>query len=65
MFPTDYSITLFDRRFRFNVARLRLVWGAGEIDWRALFDLLDLSPFDRAVMRGLGRLPAPGGGEGR
>jgi glycosyltransferase involved in cell wall biosynthesis len=52
----DYA-RLFDRRFRFNVVRLRLVWGAGQIDWRALFDLLDLSGLDRTVMRSLGRLP--------
>jgi len=52
----DYA-RLFDRRFRFNVARLRLVWEGRQIDWRALLDLLDLSPLDRAVMRGLGRLP--------
>jgi hypothetical protein len=59
-FPADVRDEygrLFDRRFRFNVARLRLAWGARQFEWRELFDLLDLSVLDRAVMRSLARLP--------
>jgi len=48
---------LFDRRFRFNVARLRLVWGAGQFDWREFCDLIALPGFDRAVIRALSQLP--------
>jgi hypothetical protein len=59
-FPADVReeyARLFDRRFRFNVARLRLAWGARELEWGELFDLLCLSALDRVVMRSLARLP--------
>lgn len=59
-FPADVRDEygpLFDRRFRFNVARLRLVWGAGQFDWREFCDLIDLPGFDRAVIRALSQLP--------
>jgi hypothetical protein len=59
-FPADVRDEygpLFDRRFRFNVARLRLTWGARQLEWRELFDLLDLPALDRAAMRSFARLP--------
>lgn len=51
---------LFDRRYRFNIARLRLLWNKGAVDARDLARLLKLSAFDRRAIEVLGRVPVLG-----
>lgn len=48
---------LFDRRYRYNLARLRLIWSEGKPDWRSLAALLKLGPADRAVLALLAQVP--------
>lgn len=60
-FPVDVRDEygpLFRRRFLFNVARLRLIWGKSQFNWRELSDLLNLPAFDRALLRALSLLPS-------
>jgi glycosyltransferase involved in cell wall biosynthesis len=59
-FPADvrrWYAALFDRRYRYNLARLRLIWEKGRPDWRALAQLLKLGAADRAVLSLLARAP--------
>jgi len=59
-FPQDVRASyaaLFDRRYRYNLARLRLIWSRGRPDWRELAGLLKLSAFDREVVRVLAHVP--------
>jgi len=59
-FPIDISgayAELLDRRLRFNMARLWLVFSNGPIDTAGLAQVLRLSGFPRAVLHWMGRLP--------
>ena len=59
-FPADVSGTyaeLLDRRLRFNMARLWVVFGKGSLDTTGLAQVLRLSGLARAVLQTLGRLP--------
>jgi glycosyltransferase involved in cell wall biosynthesis len=59
--PPDYSkvyAKLFDRRYRFNLARLRLAWIKGAPDVGQLASLLRLGPIDTAIVKILARVPA-------
>jgi hypothetical protein len=59
-FPDDVRdeyASLFDRRYRYNLARLRLIWASGRPDARELASLLKLSPFDRQVVTIFSRIP--------
>jgi glycosyltransferase involved in cell wall biosynthesis len=59
-FPTDVSGTyaeLLDRRLRFNMARLWVVFGKGALDTAGLAQVLRLTGLTRAVLQTLGRLP--------
>jgi glycosyltransferase involved in cell wall biosynthesis len=59
-FPPDvrgsYS-RLFERRLRFGMARLWLVWRNGRLNSRRLAELLNFGRFDRAVIRMASRTP--------
>ncbi|MGA7790318.1 MAG: glycosyltransferase family 2 protein [Xanthobacteraceae bacterium] len=44
---------LFDRRMRFGLARLWVIWRNGKLDANAMSDILKFGPFDRAVLRTL------------
>jgi glycosyltransferase involved in cell wall biosynthesis len=59
-FPTDVSeayAELLDRRLRFNMARLWLVFSNGPIDTVGLAQVLRLSGLGRAVLHWVGRFP--------
>lgn len=59
-YPPDVReeyIPLYDRRLRFNMARLRLVWNRGGIDWRDVSDLANWGPVDRAIVRMAAHVP--------
>jgi glycosyltransferase involved in cell wall biosynthesis len=59
-FPTDIAesyTTLFDRRLRFNMARLKLVWTCRNIDSDGVANMIDGNALDRAVLRVAARLP--------
>jgi glycosyltransferase involved in cell wall biosynthesis len=62
-FPADvresYRET-FDRRFRFAMARQRLIWRGRQLDADAISDLLGWGPLERLVTRVLCRLPGIG-----
>lgn len=53
----DWYGPLFDRRYRYNLARLRLIWSGGRPSWRELADLLRLGAIDAAVVRALCHVP--------
>ncbi len=53
----DWYGPLFDRRLRFNLARLRLVWNEGSIDPDTISDGVGLKTLDHAMIRLLARLP--------
>jgi glycosyltransferase involved in cell wall biosynthesis len=62
-FPADIRSSygrLFDRRFRFAMARQRLVWLGGQLDPDAMCDLLNWGRHGRALARILCRLPGAG-----
>ena len=48
---------LFDRRMRFGLARLQVIWRSGSLDSDAVSDLLNFAPFDRKVMAVLAAIP--------
>jgi glycosyltransferase involved in cell wall biosynthesis len=47
----------FDRRTRFSMARIRLVWAKGKLDWAGIADLMQWRAFDRGVLRLLASVP--------
>jgi glycosyltransferase involved in cell wall biosynthesis len=49
---------VFDRRMRFGLARLWIVWRNGPLKTDAIADILNFGAFDRAVLRLLARSPA-------
>ena len=52
-FPDDMRKyrKLFERRLRFNLARLRLVWRNAQTDVQEIADILNWGKFDRLVLR--------------
>ena len=48
---------LFDRRMRFGLARLWVIWRSGRLDTDAMSDILNFGTFDRAVLRAVARMP--------
>jgi glycosyltransferase involved in cell wall biosynthesis len=52
----DYA-ELFDRRLRYNLARLRLLWGRRGSNGWGLTELLKLGSFDRVAVKVLSRIP--------
>ncbi len=48
---------LFDRRMRFGLARLWVIWSSGQLDANAIADILNFGAFDRAVLRAIARMP--------
>jgi glycosyltransferase involved in cell wall biosynthesis len=48
---------LFDRRMRFGLARLWVMWRNGKLEADAISDILKFGPFDRAVLKALARVP--------
>jgi glycosyltransferase involved in cell wall biosynthesis len=59
-FPIDVRDSyrrLFERRKRFNMARLWVVWRDGAVNCDAISDLLQWGRFDRAMLRLLARIP--------
>jgi glycosyltransferase involved in cell wall biosynthesis len=62
-FPPDIKIEYadrFEKRLRFNMARLRLVWAKGGIDADAISDILQWNGLDRKITRAIARLPFAG-----
>ncbi len=53
----DWYGPLFDRRYRYNLARLRLIWSSGRPDVGALAALLKLGAADSAMVGLLARVP--------
>ena len=53
----DHS-RLFDRRMRFGLARLWVIWRRGKLNADAMADILDFGAFDRAVLRAIASAPA-------
>jgi glycosyltransferase involved in cell wall biosynthesis len=47
---------LFDRRMRFGLARLWVVWSNGTLNAHAMADILNFGTFDRAVLRAFARI---------
>jgi glycosyltransferase involved in cell wall biosynthesis len=52
---------LFDRRMRFGLARLQVIWRSGNLDSDAVSDLLNFGPFDRKVLAVLAAIPLVSG----
>jgi glycosyltransferase involved in cell wall biosynthesis len=48
---------LFDRRMRFGLARLWVIWRNGKLDADAMADILNFGVFDRAMLKALVRAP--------
>jgi glycosyltransferase involved in cell wall biosynthesis len=48
---------LFDRRMRFGLARLWVIWRSGRLDANSMSDILNLGTFDRAILRAIARMP--------
>ena len=48
---------LFDRRMRFGLARLWVIWRKTRLDADAMADILNFGVFDRAVLRALAHFP--------
>ena len=58
--PTDVRsehAKLFDRRMRFGLARLWVIWRKARLDSDAMADILDFGAFDRAVLRAIAHIP--------
>ena len=53
----DEHARLFDRRMRFGLARLWVIWRNGRLDADAIADILNFGGFDRAVLKALARVP--------
>jgi glycosyltransferase involved in cell wall biosynthesis len=59
-FPADVRDSyaeIFSRRFRFNMARQRLIWRSKPVDPDAICDLLEWGPRERSLARILCRFP--------
>jgi glycosyltransferase involved in cell wall biosynthesis len=59
-YPEDvrcWYASLFDRRYRYNLARLRVIWSDGRPDAGQIADLMRLGAIDRACMRLFARVP--------
>ena len=54
----DWYGPLFDRRYRYNLARLRLIWSDGRPDVREVAALLKLGAADTAMVGVLAHVPA-------
>jgi glycosyltransferase involved in cell wall biosynthesis len=52
---------LFDRRMRFGLARLWVIWRKGRLNANAMADILDFGAFDRAVLNTIAYLPLGSG----
>lgn len=48
---------LFDRRMRFGLARLWVIWRSGRLDAKSMSDILNFGTFDRAILRAIARMP--------
>ena len=48
---------LFDRRMRFGLARLWVIWRNGTLNADAMADILNFGTFDRAMLRAFARIP--------
>jgi glycosyltransferase involved in cell wall biosynthesis len=48
---------LFDRRMRFGLARLWVIWRNGKLNANAMADILNFGAFDRAVLGAIARTP--------
>ena len=48
---------LFDRRMRFGLARLWVIWRNGKPETNAIADILNLGSFDRKILAVLSRVP--------
>ena len=48
---------VFDRRMRFGLARLWVIWRKGKLNTDAIADILNFGTFDRAVLRAIARAP--------
>ena len=48
---------LFDRRMRFGLARLWVIWRSGRLEADSMSDILNFGAFDRAILRAIARLP--------
>lgn len=59
--PEDVRVEhawLFDRRMRFGLARLHVIWRKGRLDADAIAEILNVGSFDRLVLRAIARMPA-------
>lgn len=52
---------LFDRRMRFGLARLWVIWRKGRLNANAMADILNFGAFDRAVLNVIAYLPLGSG----
>jgi glycosyltransferase involved in cell wall biosynthesis len=62
-FPADVRDSyaeIFGRRFRFNMARQRLIWRSEQVDTDAICGLLEWGPRERSLARILCRVPRIG-----
>ena len=48
---------LFDRRMRFSLARLWVIWRSGMLDANSISDILNFGTFDRVILRAIARMP--------
>jgi len=48
---------LFDRRMRFGLARLWVIWRSGRLDADSMSDILNFGTVDRAVLRAIAYMP--------
>ena len=48
---------LFDRRMRFGLARLWVIWSNGTLNADAMADILNFGTFDRAMLGAFARIP--------
>jgi glycosyltransferase involved in cell wall biosynthesis len=58
--PEDVRVEhgrLFDRRMRFGLARLWVIWRKGTLDTTGMADILNFGAFDRTVLTALARIP--------
>ncbi len=53
----DEHSRLFDRRMRFGLARLWVIWRKGKLNANAMADILNFGAFDRAILGAIARAP--------
>jgi glycosyltransferase involved in cell wall biosynthesis len=58
----DEHSRLFDRRMRFGLARLWVIWRKGKLNANAIADILNFAAFDRAILRAIARAPVGSSG---